>query len=187
MYYNEKLLKQAINQIDWNTSTPKRKDVLNALLIEKIKVVILGQDPYPKENVANGNAFAVNINCAIPMSLKNIFKEIKLINGIVCADRTLNLWKKQGVLLLNTSLTTKINQSQSHTKIWKPFIIDLIEGISQDKNIIWVLWGRIAQSYKKYIKNSREIIEDAHPSPLSYIHRKKHTFKRLGELTKIKW
>ena len=187
MYYSKKKLNKAISKIDWDNSTPKRHEILNALNIKKIVVVILGQDPYPKKNVANGNAFAVNIESKIPQSLRNIFKEIKLVNGVVHTDRTLNSWKEQGVLLLNTSLTTSINKSNTHRNIWQDFVTDLIKNISTDDSIIWVLWGRIAQGYKKYIKKYREIIEDAHPSPLSVRHRKQHTFKILKETTKIKW
>ena len=185
MYYDKKLFTDAIEQIDFSTSTPLKRDVLSALSINELKVVILGQDPYPGKGIANGNAFAVNKDVKIPPSLRNIFMEIKEVLGVVKTDRTLKSWQKQGVLLLNTSLTTQIGKPNAHKNIWKDFIHDLIKSLD-DKNIIWVLWGGEAKKYKNII-SSKKIIMDAHPSPLSYRKRNKKTFKLLSEWTDIEW
>ncbi len=167
--------------------TPPKKDVLNFLKIDPatIKVVILGQDPYPSFGVANGFAFAVNSYAPIPKSLQNIFKEIKEVQGKVVTDRTLKHWINQGVLLLNTSLTTVVNHSNSHQHLWKDFTIEVIKWIDQNYKVIWVLWGNEAKKYIPIIKN--KYIQDGHPSPLSIQYRKKNTFHELQEILDISW
>ena len=184
--YDQKILNQIFEKIDWDITTPNKENVLLALKTKDVKVVILGQDPYPTKDVANGYAFAVNKGCKLPMSLRNIFKEINEVLGKVHTDETLQSWVNQGVLLLNTSLTTEIGKPNAHKSLWKDFTKDLILNLSKDKNIIWVLWGNEAKKFKKYLTESK-VIEDAHPSPLSNRHRNKNTFKILSQLTKIKW
>ena len=177
--------KEILEKIDFSNSTPNKNNVLNFLKMNpnKIKVVIIGQDPYPTKGVANGYAFAVNKNQKIPASLKNIFKEIKEIQGYVKADETLSHWKNQGVLLLNGSLTTEIGRTNAHKHLWASFVLDLISWLDQNyPNITWVIWGREAEKITSGIKGNKII--DAHPSPLSYSKRKKHTFKLLK---KIDW
>lgn len=186
MSYDKKLFNEAINQINFDVSTPSKDDVLRVLNMKEVKVIILGQDPYPTKGVANGRAFAVNKDIKIPQSLNNIFKEIEDTFGEVKTDRTLQSWEDQGVMLLNTSLTTKINNSNAHKSIWKNFTLDLIQRLDKE-NVIWVLWGNEAKAYKKYIINSKYIIEDAHPSPLSVSKRKGDTFSKLSNLINIKW
>ena len=143
---------------------PKKEDVFKAF-IKNPRVVILGQDPYHNDNEATGLAFAVPNEVKNPPSLRNIFKELENDLGIKKCDSTLLDWKKQGILLLNTSLTVEKNKPNSHQKIWKPYITEYIKELGKDKNIIWVLWGSNARSYKKYIAG--HIIESVHPSPLS--------------------
>ena len=182
--YNKKELNKILKSINWKETTPPKRKVINALKVKKVKVVILGQDPYPTRGVANGYAFAVNKNIKIPQSLNQILKEVKETQGFVKTDRTLKHWKKQGILLLNTSLTTKINSSNSHQNIWKKFIEKIIIELGKDKEIIWILWGNEAKKYEKII-NSNFIITDVHPSPLSAYKRKGDSFKRLKELMSI--
>lgn len=186
MEYNQKLLEDALSKIDFVNTTPSKKDALKILNINKPRVVILGQDPYPTKGVANGRAFAVEANVDIPKSLKNIFKEIKETFGEVKTDRTLISWEKQGVMLLNTSLTTNIGESNSHQKIWNDFTLDLIKKIDKE-DVIWVLWGKEAQKYKSIIKHAKHIIEDAHPSPLAQKYRKGDSFSKLDKIIKIEW
>lgn len=143
---------------------PKRENVFKAF-IENPRVVILGQDPYHNDDQATGLAFAVPNNIKNPPSLNNIFKELKNDLDIIKIDSTLEDWKQQGILLLNTALTVEKNMPNSHKNIWKPYITDYIKQLGKDEKLVWVLWGANARSYKKYIKGP--IIESVHPSPLS--------------------
>ena len=138
--------------------------------IKDTKVVILGQDPYINEGEAMGLCFSVPKGIKVPPSLKNIYKEIE--NDLnIKMDKTngdLTHWAEQGVLLLNTALTVQQYKSNSHKKIWKNFTDYIIKTVS-DKNekIIFVLWGRYAQSKKKLIDCEKHLVLEAtHPSPL---------------------
>lgn len=136
--------------------------------LDKVRVVILGQDPYHQKNQANGLAFAVNEGIPIPPSLKNIIKESK------CSDTTLIKWAKQGVLLLNTTLTVKESKPMSCAKIgWEIYtdnaIKYLLEHSDSDNPLIFCLWGAHAQTKKSIISKYEgvKILEASHPSPLS--------------------
>lgn len=134
--------------------------------LEDIKVVILGQDPYHSSKFqANGIAFSVNKNVSIPPSLRNIFKEV----GIKPSHGDLTNWVKQGVFLLNASLTVKENTPNSHVYIWNKFITHIIDIINQKcNNIIFVSWGKFALN--KYVNlnlNKHSLLTSSHPSPLS--------------------
>lgn len=180
---------EILKKINFDISTPNIENVLRFFNYDfnQIKIVIIGQDPYPTPNVANGIAFATNLGNKIPMSLKNIFKEIEEIQGFVKTDQTLEHWEKQGVLLLNRSLTTEHGKPNAHKKIWEQFTNNIVKHIDSNlKNIFWVLWGNEAIKLEHLIKNNT-IIKDAHPSPLSVSRRKKNTFKILIEKTKIIW
>jgi uracil-DNA glycosylase len=132
-----------------------------------IRIVILGQDPYPSKGDACGSAF----KCIqyVPASLKNIYKCLysQKLMDIIPQHGDLTKWENQGVLLLNAALTTVINRSNAHSGLWKDYIIKLIKQIDLDhKDLIFILWGNFARSYKKIIK-SKNILEYSHPSPLS--------------------
>ncbi|MDI4567621.1 MAG: uracil-DNA glycosylase [Mycoplasma sp.] len=180
---------QKLNKLKWNLEniTPKKDDVLKFLKIRPndIKVVILGQDPYPGLNVANGYAFATNDNQKIPLSLKNIFKEIKMTQGYVSTDQTLKKWVDQGVLLLNTSLTTIVNKPLAHKDYWKELVYLVIDFLVKNVKPIWVLWGNSAKSFIQLLNTP--IIYDAHPSPLSFKKRKGHTFREIKKYVNIEW
>lgn len=175
--------KQKLETIDFSNATPSREDVLKFLEIKPcdVKVVIVGQDPYPTAGVANGRAFAVNNDVSVPQSLNNIFKEIVEVKGSVSTDKTLQHWADQGVLLLNRSLTTKIGLSNAHKHIWSDLTLELIKWIDDEIKPTFVLWGNDAISLEKVISHSK-IIKDAHPSPLSVRHRNKNTFRLLKEI-----
>jgi len=139
---------------------------------EDVKVVILGQDPYFNENQAIGLAFSVT-GCGgyqFPPSLRNIIKEVRAEMGS-CAveDGDLRPWARQGVLLLNTSLTVRAGQPLSHAGIgWDCLINSAIQALNKKCDIVFVLWGSNARSYKKFLNNPRNLVlESAHPSPLS--------------------
>lgn len=158
-----------------NSIFPKGKDIFRALdltPVDKVSVVILGQDPYHGVGEANGLAFSVNKGVRVPPSLKNIFIEIeddiKIKPDVYNGDLT--RWAEQGVLLLNNVLTVKANTAGSHRGLgWEMFTKSIIEKLSKHrKNIVYILWGKDAQS-KESILNSDQnlIIKSPHPSPFS--------------------
>ncbi len=139
---------------------------------DQIKVVILGQDPYHGEGQANGLAFSVNNGVKIPPSLKNIFKEIHndLKIEIDSNDGDLTRWVKQGVLLLNSTLTVEDGKPGSHQKRgWEYFTNAVIEKLSNNRSkLVFILWGNYAKEKGKIIdKNKHLVLESAHPSPFS--------------------
>lgn len=153
---------------------PNKKDIFKALELttpKKVKVVILGQDPYINAGQANGLAFSVAKHIPLPPSLKNIFFELKKdITTTVLKHGDLTSWAQQGILLLNTVLTVRDKQSASHrNQGWEEFTQGVIQRLNQDlNNIIFVLWGNDAKKLKKVINLKKNfVLEAAHPSPLS--------------------
>lgn len=140
-----------------------------------LKVVIIGQDPYSNPlNAYDGLAFS-NSNLINPQpSLRNILKEVEndIYNGLnLDSDINLNRWAKQGVLLINTAMTVRQFQPESHLHIWLPFTLTVINAINRKNDIIWLLWGNKAQRFERYINNkSHVIIKSGHPSPLNTTH-----------------
>lgn len=156
------------------TVYPNMYDLYNCFRytdIKNLKVVILGQDPYHEPNQAHGLCFSVKDGVTLPPSLKNIYKEIKSdldIDEPNCGDLT--KWAKQGILLLNTTLTVREHLANSHSKCgWTWFTDGVIKAVSQQcENVVFILWGGNARSKKALIDQSKhKIIESAHPSPLS--------------------
>lgn len=134
-----------------------------------LKVVLLGQDPYINENEANGFCFSVNNDIKMPPSLRNIFKEIKEEFNVERNSKDLTDWAEQGVLLLNTALTVRQFNSNTHSKQWVNFTNKIIEYISNEmENIVFILWGNDAKKRKQFINEKKHfILESVHPSPLS--------------------
>ena len=136
--------------------------------LNKVKVVIIGQDPYHTPGVPNGLAFSVNKNQKLPPSLINIFRELESDLDVKNYIGDLSAWSRQGVLLLNTCLSVCAGLPASHSNIgWENFTNAAIEEIQKKKNIIFLLWGKHAQQKKAFIKEDNFILEAAHPSPLS--------------------
>lgn len=139
--------------------------------LNQLKVVLLGQDPYHEPNQAHGLCFSVQKGVKLPPSLVNIYRELQNDLGIPPSDSgDLSAWARQGVLLLNTSLTVRAHVANSHSKCgWSWFTDNVIRLISENKeNVVFILWGGNARSKKPLIdKNKHLIIESAHPSPLS--------------------
>ena len=129
----------------------------------------MGQDPYHQEGQAMGLCFSVPVDIKIPPSLVNIFKELYQDLGIQKIDGDLTSWAKQGVLLLNSSLSVRESCANSHSKLWKDFTDNAIKYISDEREgIIFILWGTNAKSKKKFIDDNKHyILESNHPSPLS--------------------
>ncbi|MDQ3047411.1 MAG: uracil-DNA glycosylase [Bacteroidota bacterium] len=138
---------------------------------KKVKVVIIGQDPYHGPGQANGLSFSVNRGLRKPPSLANIFKELQTDLGIpVPQDGDLSEWAKQGVLLLNATLTVRESQAGSHqNKGWEQFTDAVIKKISdKKKGVVFLLWGRFAHSKEELINDKKHfILKAAHPSPLA--------------------
>jgi uracil-DNA glycosylase len=154
---------------------PKSDDIFNALELtpfNKIKVVILGQDPYHGEGQAHGLSFSIENGLKLPPSLQNIYKELAadISDFKIPTIGDLSCWAKQGVLLLNATLTVSAGQPGSHQgKGWEFFTDKIIETVSNQKeNIIFILWGKFAQKKETLIDESKHfIIKSAHPSPFS--------------------
>ncbi len=138
---------------------------------DNIKVVLLGQDPYHGEHQAHGMCFSVNDGIKFPPSLQNIFKELK--TDCECSlplSGNLTKWAQQGILLLNATLTVRANEAGSHqNKGWEIFTDTIIKSISDNKeHVVFILWGRFAQSKEPLINPSKHLIlKAAHPSPFS--------------------
>ena len=146
-------------------------DALNLCLPKDVKVVLLGQDPYHGPNQANGLSFSVPAGISHPPSLINIFKELESdLNIPYPKNGDLSSWARQGVLLLNSTLTVRANQAASHQgKGWELFTDFLISTISKEMNgVAFLLWGNFAKQKINLINNSKHLILKAgHPSPLS--------------------
>lgn len=173
--YFKNLMLQVDEEYENHTCFPPKElifNTFNQFSIENLKVVIIGQDPYHGDGEANGLCFSVNDGVAIPPSLKNIFTEINSEFDRLFFPTTGNLehWAKQGVLLLNASLTVRKDIANSHKYLkWNIFTDAVIEYISEKtENVVFLLWGSFAQ--KKGSKINREkhlVLETGHPSPLS--------------------
>lgn len=172
--YYIKLREFLTREYEEETVYPPAEDLFNALRYssyESTKVVILGQDPYHEPGQAHGLSFSVNKGVAIPPSLVNIYKEIESDLGITPPTHGyLADWAKQGVLLLNTVLTVRKGQANSHRgKGWETFTNRIVELLNdREKPIAFILWGANAKAKQELITNKNHmIITGAHPSPLS--------------------
>jgi uracil-DNA glycosylase len=171
---------------------PAKEHIFRAfqMPLNKIKVVILGQDPYPSPNTAIGYAFAVNKDSKIPPSLRIIQKELFRCLSVDEQQedtflhkewKTLQHWTDQGVLLLNTALTVEAGEAGSHLEYWKLFIESVIRYISEKQPCIWLLWGKKAQVFQGSICNrlsvkgyDEETIKDIPVSNFNYILEAPH-------------
>ncbi len=172
-YYTE-LRKFLVQEYNHYVIYPNMYDIFNALRYtsySNVKVVLLGQDPYHGENQAHGLCFSVKKGVPQPPSLKNIFKELKDDLGCsIPSHGELTKWANEGVLLLNTVLTVRQGQANSHAnKGWEKLTDRIIEILNDRKEpIVFLLWGRNAQNKSKLITNPNHLIlKCAHPSPLS--------------------
>lgn len=190
------------NEYSSRTIFPPMHDIFNALKytsFSNTRVVILGQDPYHQIGQAHGLSFSVKRGVKIPPSLVNIYKELNSDIGMKIPNHgELTSWAKQGVLLLNATLTVREGQANSHQKIgWSIFTDEIIKILNKsNKPIVFILWGGNARSKKVYITNKNHlIIESAHPSPLSAYNgffgskpfSKANSFLINNGLTPINW
>lgn len=156
------------------TIYPPAKQIFNAFdscPFESVKVVILGQDPYHEPSQAHGLSFSVLPPCPPPPSLVNIYKEIRSdVGGLVSANGDLTAWSRQGVLLLNATLTVEAHKAGSHqNKGWETFTDSAIKALAENReHLVFMLWGSYAQRKGAFIDRSRHLVLQApHPSPLS--------------------
>ena len=171
--YFKKLTDFVQNEYNTKTIYPPQSEIFSAFdftPFENVKVVILGQDPYHGEGQANGLSFSVADGIKLPPSLRNIYKELKDDVGIeISTSGNLESWAKQGVLLLNATLTVEATKAGSHQKKgWETFTDAVIQKLSDQKeNLVFILWGAYAQKKgAKIDRNKHFVIESAHPSPL---------------------
>ncbi|WLR41766.1 uracil-DNA glycosylase [Bacillus carboniphilus] len=172
-YYQE-LMTFIKHEYETEMIYPQKDEVFTAFKatpLEKVKVVILGQDPYHQPNQAHGLSFSVKKGIKLPPSLRSIFKERENDLGIPFPkDGCLLNWAEQGVFLLNTVLTVREGEPYSHrNKGWERFTDEVIKLIDQKNSpVVFVLWGKHAQNKKEMIdKDKHFVLESPHPSPLS--------------------
>lgn len=172
--YFQNLVQFVKEEYSQNICYPKRSQIFaafDACPFSKVKVVIIGQDPYHGAEQANGLCFSVNEGISFPPSLQNIFKEIEQdLGSPIPQSGNLEHWAKQGVLLLNATLTVRQNEAGSHQKRgWETFTDAVINTISvHHEKVVFLLWGGFAK--KKGAKIDRKkhfVLESGHPSPLS--------------------
>ena len=172
-YYKD-LYKKVLEEYRSRQVFPNPDDIFNAFHLtplKDVKVVILGQDPYHNDGQAHGLCFSVKPDVEVPPSLVNIYKELQDDLGCrIPNNGYLVKWAKQGVLMLNTVLTVRAHQANSHRGIgWEQFTDAVIRAVdAQDRPIVFLLWGRPAQMKKSMLHNPKHLILEApHPSPLS--------------------
>ena len=184
------------------TIYPDMHDIFNALkatAYEDVRLVILGQDPYHEPGQAHGMCFSVKPGVAVPPSLVNIYKEIHDdVGAPIPQDGYLVRWAEQGVLLLNTVLTVRAHQANSHKgRGWEILTDHIIEKLNERKQpVVFLLWGANARSKKALITNKNHLVlETVHPSPLSAYNgffgckhfSKANTFLEANGMAPIKW
>ncbi|MCC5894228.1 MAG: uracil-DNA glycosylase [Alkalibacterium sp.] len=170
----EKLREFLKEEYQSHTIYPVKEDIWNAFEwtpYHKVKVVILGQDPYHGKNQAHGLSFSVRPSVAIPPSLKNMYKELERdLNIKPVSHGYLKKWAEEGVLLLNTVLTVREGQAHSHqNKGWEEFTNHVIQALNErEEPIVFLLWGNAAQKKQSMIDESKHVVlTTSHPSPLS--------------------
>ena len=172
--YYRTLFKKVEEEYSTHQIFPDPDDIFNAFHftpLDQVKVVILGQDPYHGDGQAHGLCFSVKPDVEIPPSLVNIYKELESDLGCYIPNNGyLEKWARQGVMLLNTVLTVRAHQANSHRGIgWEEFTDAAIKILAaQERPMVFILWGKPAQSKKVYLDPKKHlIIESPHPSPLS--------------------
>lgn len=194
---DKKLLLNTIKQIDARTSTPNPKDWFKAFELcdyNNLKIVMLGYDPYPQKGVATGILFGNSKNTIELSSSLNVIKEscinLEVPRNNIIFDPTLESWCKQGILMLNSSLTTKIGYTGVHIMIWRPFIKHLLIKLNEyNTGIIYVLFGEAAKSFKPFIGKNNIILEEKHPAYYARTNTgmPSTVFNKIRELIKSKY
>lgn len=200
--YFKNLVEFVTEEYKTRTIFPKGKEIFKAFdlcPVDKTKVVIIGQDPYHGKGQAHGLCFSVKDGVKIPPSLRNIYKELNEdIGKPIPETGNIEYWAKQGVLMLNATLTVRAGQAGSHQgKGWETFTDTVIEKISKEKeNLVFLLWGAYAQKKGQIINSEKHyVLKSAHPSPFSAYNgffgnkhfSKTNEFLKSKGLEEIKW
>lgn len=190
------------NEYSTKVIFPPRKLIFNAFNltpVNKVKVIIIGQDPYHGEGQAHGLSFSVPTGIKIPPSLMNIYKELNTdVNKHIPSHGLLEDWASQGVLLLNSVLTVESGKANSHKNIgWEKFTESVISSISKKKeSLVFLLWGNYAHKKEDFIEsNNHLILKSVHPSPLSAYNgffgskhfSKANSFLKKNNIKEIMW
>ena len=172
--YFQQLTERVRQEYMTTTCYPPGKELFNAFNLcpfDKVKVVIIGQDPYHEPGQAHGLSFSVKEGTAFPPSLQNIFKEIHDDLGTPIPENgNLSRWAQQGVLLLNATLSVRAHQANSHSTLgWQTFTDAAIRALAKEReHVVYMLWGGFARSKASMIDRQRNLVlESVHPSPLS--------------------
>lgn len=181
------------------TICPEKGNVFRAFELCKYndcKVIMLGQDPYPQRNIATGILFGNKKETSeedLSPSLKvvrNSCIDLCVPHNSIIFDQTLESWAKQGILMINSALTVEMNKVGSHTMLWRPFISSLLKNMSDiNTGIIYVLFGRQAQTFKPYIGKFNDIIEVEHPAYFARVNKDmpSEVFYKVNRLLKDKY
>lgn len=201
---NKRVLDIILSKLELEYKTklicPMQRDVFKAFKLcsyDELKVVMVGQDPYPQKGVATGILFGnkketrnENLSPSLQVIRKTII-DLENSDNCITFDPTLENWAKQGILMLNSALTVEMNKVGSHTMLWRPFISDLLQKLSNSRTgIIYVLFGRQAQTFKPYInKQFNTVLEEKHPAYFARTGEKMPDtiFKEVNELIRNKY
>lgn len=166
----EKTILPIIDKLEEEKYYPETENIFKSFYMtpyNNIKVVILGQDPYHNGS-ATGLCFDVKLGNPLNPSLQNIYKELEAEGFSPVKDGNLESWTKQGILLLNTALTVKHSEPESHLELWSDFSEKIIKKLSEKNFIVWIILGKKASEWKEFITNKNHVILEAtHPSPFS--------------------
>ena len=202
---NSSKVSKALSQVDLKTCTPNPETIFEAFSYcpyDKLKVIWIGQDPYPQHGVATGIAFgnkeetpSERISPSLKIIRDSAIKYLEKNPEDINFDITLKSWEEQGILMLNSSLTTMAGEIGTHTMIWRPVISDFLSRISWiNPNLVYVLSGGIANSFKPYIGGNKGIISTVHPSfcirtntPFPDVFNSVNAFLRMNDKETIKW
>ena len=193
-------LVKVINKLGQMTNyTPPMKDIFRAFELCKyndLKVLFLGYDPYPQKGVATGILFGnkkevseENLSPSLKI-VKEAAIDFEIPHNSVIFDQTLESWAKQGILMINSALTTEIGKTGSHTMLWRGFVSKLIKNLSEcDTGIIYVLFGEQAKTFKPYIGKNNIILEEKHPAYYARVNMKMPStiFYEINKLLKSKY
>ena len=200
--YYKKLMEIVEEEYENHQIFPPKEEIFSAYEytpLEQVKVVIIGQDPYHNDNQAHGLCFSVRKGIKIPPSLVNIFKELESDLGCAIPEHGyLESWAKQGVLMINTVLTVRAHEANSHHGLgWEKFTDATIRVVNEiDRPVVFILWGKPAQMKKRMLTNPKHLILEApHPSPLSSYRgffgskpfSQTNTFLKMHGETEIDW
>lgn len=201
---NKRVLDIILSKLELEYKTklicPMQRDVFKAFKLcsyDELKVVMVGQDPYPQKGVATGILFGnkkgtrnENLSPSLQVIRKTII-DLENSDNCITFDPTLENWAKQGILMLNSALTVEMNKVGSHTMLWRPFISDLLQKLSNSRTgIIYILFGRQAQTFKPYInKQFNTVLEEKHPAYFARTGEKMPDtiFKEVNELIRNKY